>query len=145
VGAPIPVDIIDVIAIPRLTLLFGGRLLYTSGGATAKGCHENSKRSDDFEPGKYLLHMSLQCVIVPVPMYRQRFNQRGAFVQCITDTLAPADDFEKLDRRIQTFRGENALLANLVRSKAQSSALRTVGNSRLQSPLRKQSAKASAT
>jgi hypothetical protein len=28
-GAPSPIDIIDVIAIPRLTLLFGGRLLYT--------------------------------------------------------------------------------------------------------------------
>jgi len=47
-------------------------------------------------------------------MYRQRINQLGAFFQCITDTLAPAKDFEKLDRRIQTFRSEKAFPANLV-------------------------------
>ena len=70
-GAPSPIDIIDVIAIPRLTLLFGARLLYTSAGAAAKGRQENSKRSDDFESGEYFLHISLQCAIAPVPMYRR--------------------------------------------------------------------------
>jgi hypothetical protein len=49
-------------------------------------------------------------------MYRQRFNHAGAFVQCFTDSLTPADDIEKLDRGIQTFGGENRFPANLVDS-----------------------------
>src|SRR5271165_2417064 len=52
-------------------------------------------------------------------MYRQCFNQPGAFFQCITDTLTPAYDFEKLDRRIQTFGSENAFPANLFCTLAQ--------------------------
>ena len=43
---------------------------------------------------------SLQSVIAPVSMYRQRFDQVGAFFQFFAEILTTADDFEKLDRRI---------------------------------------------
>src|SRR5262245_58757008 len=66
-----------------------------------------------------IIPFSLQCVIAPVPMYRQGFDQAGAFFQCFTETLTPADDFEKLNRRVQTFGSENAFSANLVCSSAQ--------------------------
>jgi hypothetical protein len=55
VFAPFPVDLIDVIAIPRLTLLFFGiRLLRFGACAAAKACHEESKNADDFQAGGYV-------------------------------------------------------------------------------------------
>jgi hypothetical protein len=57
--APNLVGIIDVIAIPRLTLLFGTRLLHFGAFAAAKACHEKSKRADNFQAGEYLFHIFL--------------------------------------------------------------------------------------
>ena len=44
VDAPNLIDIVDVIAIPRLALFFGSRLLHFGTCAIAKACHEKSKR-----------------------------------------------------------------------------------------------------
>jgi hypothetical protein len=45
--APNLILIVDVIAIPRLTLFFGRRLLLF-GLAAAQASHEKSKRPDDY-------------------------------------------------------------------------------------------------
>jgi hypothetical protein len=70
VFAPFPVDLIDVIAIRRLTLFFGIRLLRFGACAAAKACHEESKKADDFQAGGYVFH------IFPVP---PKMAQRQAF------------------------------------------------------------------
>jgi hypothetical protein len=57
--APLLIDIIDVIAIPRLTLLFGNRLLHFGACAAAKACHEKSKKADNFHAGEYVFHIFL--------------------------------------------------------------------------------------
>ena len=48
---------IDVIAIPRLTLFVGTRLLHFGACAAAKACHEKSKRADNFQAGEYVFHI----------------------------------------------------------------------------------------
>jgi hypothetical protein len=57
VQAPFPIDTVDVIAIPRLTLFFGTRLLHFAACAAAKDCHEQSKRADNFQAGEYVSHI----------------------------------------------------------------------------------------
>jgi hypothetical protein len=57
--APNLIDMIDVIAIQRLTLFFGTRLLHFGACAAAKACHEKSKRADDFQAGEYVFHIFL--------------------------------------------------------------------------------------
>jgi hypothetical protein len=55
--APNLIGIIDVIAIPRLTLFFGTRLLHFGACAAAKARHEKSKRADNFQAGEYVFHI----------------------------------------------------------------------------------------
>ena len=50
---------IDVIAIPGLTLFFGIRLLHISAGAAAKARDEKSRSADDFQAGAYVFHILL--------------------------------------------------------------------------------------
>ena len=57
--APNLIDIIDVIAIQRLTLFFGTRLLHFGASAAAKACHDKSKRGDNFQAGEYVFHILL--------------------------------------------------------------------------------------
>ena len=57
--APNLIHVIDVIAIPRLTLFFGTRLLHFGACAAAKACHEKSKRADNFQAGEYVFHTFL--------------------------------------------------------------------------------------
>jgi hypothetical protein len=87
VHAPILIGIIDVTAIPGLTLFFGSRLLFFSACAAAQADDEESSRDDVFQAGAYLFHIflvldlltylatlphdALQRVIAPVPMDRQ--------------------------------------------------------------------------
>jgi hypothetical protein len=59
VRAPFLLGIIDVIAIPRLTLFFGARLMHFGACATAKGCREENKRAANFPAGEYVLHIFL--------------------------------------------------------------------------------------
>jgi hypothetical protein len=55
--APILIGIIDVIAIPRLTLFSGNRLLHFGACAAAKARYEKRKRADDFQAGEYVFHI----------------------------------------------------------------------------------------
>jgi len=71
--APNLIDIIDVIAIPRLTLFFGRRLLHFGACAAAKAQHEKSKRADNFQAGEYVSHIFLvtgvlKSFLVPLPV-----------------------------------------------------------------------------
>jgi hypothetical protein len=59
VFAPNLIGIIDVIAIPRLALFFGTRLLHFGACAAAKAGHEKSKRADNFQAGEYVFHIFL--------------------------------------------------------------------------------------
>ena len=59
VRAPFLLGIIDVIAIPRLTLFFGARLLHLGACAAAKACREENKRADNFPAGEYVFHIFL--------------------------------------------------------------------------------------
>jgi hypothetical protein len=54
--APNLIGIIDVIAIPRLTLFFGTRLLHFGACAAAKAFREQSKKADNFQAGEYVSH-----------------------------------------------------------------------------------------
>jgi hypothetical protein len=76
--APNLIGIIDVIAIPRLTLFFGTRLLHFGACAAAKACHEKSKRADNFQAGEYLFHIffvadALKSLPVPLPSKIYKF------------------------------------------------------------------------
>ena len=76
--APFPIDIVDVIAIPRLTLFFGTRLLHIAARAAAKDCHEHSKRADNFQAGEYVSHVfpipdALKSFAVPLPSKIYKF------------------------------------------------------------------------
>ena len=76
--APNPIDIVDVIAIPRLTLFFGRRLLPFGACAAAKVCHEQSKRADNFQAGQYVFHAllipdALESLLVPLPSKIYKF------------------------------------------------------------------------
>ncbi len=76
--APILIGIIDVIAIPRLTLFFGNRLLRFGACAAAKARHEKSKRADNFQAGKYVFHIfpvpdALKSLPVPLPSKIYKF------------------------------------------------------------------------
>ena len=53
------IGIIDVIAIPRLALFFGTRLLHFGACAAAKACDEKSKRADNFQADEYVFHFFL--------------------------------------------------------------------------------------
>jgi hypothetical protein len=53
------IGIIDEIAIPRLTLFFGTRLLHFGACAAAKARYEKSKRADNFQVGEYVFHIFL--------------------------------------------------------------------------------------
>jgi hypothetical protein len=69
--APNPIGIIDVIAVPRLALFFGTRLLHFGACAAAKACHEKSKRADNFQAGEYVFHIFLvpdALKSLPVPL-----------------------------------------------------------------------------
>jgi hypothetical protein len=59
VRAPFLLGIIDVIAVPSLTLFFGTRLLRFGACAAAKACHEENKRADNFQAGEYVFHIFL--------------------------------------------------------------------------------------
>ena len=70
--APNLIDIIDVIAIARLTLFFGRRLLQFGACAAAKAQYEKSKRADNFQVGEYVSHIFLvpgvlKSLLVPLP------------------------------------------------------------------------------
>ena len=76
--APNLIDIIDVIAIPRLTLFFGTRLLRFRACAAAKACLEKSKRGDNFQAGQYVFHIflvpdALKSLPVPLPSKLYKF------------------------------------------------------------------------
>jgi len=75
---PNPIGIIDVIAIPRLTLFFATRLLHFGACAAAKACHEKSKRADNFQAGEYVFHIylvphTLKSLPVPLPSKVYKF------------------------------------------------------------------------
>jgi len=53
------IGMIDVIAIPRLTLFIGTRLLHCGARAATKACHEKSKRADNFQEGEHVFHIFL--------------------------------------------------------------------------------------
>jgi hypothetical protein len=57
--APSLIGLIDVIAIPRLTVSFGTRLLHFGACTAAKARHEESKRADNFQVGEYVFHIFL--------------------------------------------------------------------------------------
>jgi hypothetical protein len=57
VRAPNLFGIIDVIAIPYLTLFFGARLLHFGASAAAKACHEENKRGYNFQAREYVFHI----------------------------------------------------------------------------------------
>ena len=63
---------VDVIAIPRLTLFFGIRLLDCAACAAAKTEREKSKRADNFQAGEYVPHMLL------VPQARAGIHGAGS-------------------------------------------------------------------
>ena len=72
VRAPFLLGIIDVIAIPRLTLFFGARLMHLGACAAAKACREENKRADNFPAGEYVFHIFLvpdafKSLPVPLP------------------------------------------------------------------------------
>jgi hypothetical protein len=76
--APNLIDIVDVIAIQRLTLFFGTRLLHFGACAAAKACHEKSKRADNFQAGEYVFHIfsvpeALISLPVPLPSKIYKF------------------------------------------------------------------------
>jgi hypothetical protein len=78
VDAPNLIDIVDVIAIPRLAFFFGCRLLHFGTCATAKACHEKSKRADSFQAGEYVFHIflvpeALKSLLVPLPSKIYKF------------------------------------------------------------------------
>jgi hypothetical protein len=78
VAAPNLIDIVDVIAIPRLTLFFGIRLLDCAACAAAKTEREKSKRADNFQAGEYVPHMllvpdALKSLPVPPPAKIYKF------------------------------------------------------------------------
>jgi hypothetical protein len=69
--APVLIDVIDVITIPRLTLFFGTRLLRFGACAAAKARHEKSKSADNFQAGEYVFHIFLipdALISLPVPL-----------------------------------------------------------------------------
>jgi hypothetical protein len=73
---------IDVIAIPRLTLFIGTRLLHCGARAAAKACHEKSKRADNFHAGEYVFHIfwfltALKWPPVPLPSEIYKFLLSG--------------------------------------------------------------------
>ena len=58
--APTLIDIIDVIAIPRLTLFFGTRLLHLSACAAAQARdNEEGEKAGDFEADVCVFHFFL--------------------------------------------------------------------------------------
>jgi hypothetical protein len=59
VRAPFLLGIIDVIAVPSLTLFFGTRLLHFGACAAAKACHKESKNADYFPGGGHVFHIFL--------------------------------------------------------------------------------------
>jgi hypothetical protein len=76
--APNLIGIIDVIAIPRLTLFFGTRLMHFGACAAAKACHEKSKKADNFQAGEYVFHIffvadALKSLPVPLPSKLYKF------------------------------------------------------------------------
>jgi hypothetical protein len=80
--APNLIHVIDVIAIPRLTLPFGTRLLHFGACAAAKACHNKSKRADNFQAGEYVFHIflvpgALKSLFVPLPSRIYKFLLPG--------------------------------------------------------------------
>jgi hypothetical protein len=76
--APNLIGIIDVIAIPRLTLFFGTRLLHFGACAAAKTRHEKSKSAANFQAGEYVFHIflvpdALKSIPVPLPSPLNKF------------------------------------------------------------------------
>jgi hypothetical protein len=76
--APNFIGIIDVIAIPRLTLFFGTRLLHFGACAAAKTRHEKSKSAANFQAGEYVFHIflvpdALKSIPVPLPSQIYKF------------------------------------------------------------------------
>jgi hypothetical protein len=76
--APNLIDMIDVIAIPRLTRFVGTRLLHFGACAAAKACHEKSKRADNFQAGEYVFHIflvpdALKSLPMPLPSKIYKF------------------------------------------------------------------------
>jgi hypothetical protein len=76
--APNLIGIIDVIAIPRLTLFFGTRLLHFGACAAAKACHEKSKMADNFQAAEYVFHIflvpdAIKSIPVPLPSNIYKF------------------------------------------------------------------------
>ena len=57
--APFLIDLIDVIAIRRLTLFFGTQFLRFGACAAAKARHEENKRADNFQAGECVFHIFL--------------------------------------------------------------------------------------
>jgi hypothetical protein len=79
VPAPHLIDIVDVIAIPRLPLFFGARLLHFGACAAANACHEKSKRADNFQAAEYGFHIflvpdALKSLPVPLPSKIYKFS-----------------------------------------------------------------------
>ena len=75
--APNLIDIIDVIAIQRLTLFFGTRLLHFGACAAAKACHDKSKRADNFQAGEYVFHIFFgpdALKSLPVPLHSKIYK-----------------------------------------------------------------------
>ena len=72
--APNLIGIIDVIAIPRLTLFFGARLMHFGACAAAKACREKNKKADNFTAGEYVFHIFL------VPDVLTRFASLPTYV-----------------------------------------------------------------
>jgi hypothetical protein len=70
VRAPFLLGIIDVIAVPSLTLFFGTRLLHFGACAAAKACHEESKKADSFQAGEYVFHNFLRSFTLFAPLKR---------------------------------------------------------------------------
>jgi hypothetical protein len=76
--APNLIGMINVIAIPRLTLFVGSRLLHSGACAAAKACHEKSKMADNFQAGEYVFHIflvpdALKSLPMPLPSKIYKF------------------------------------------------------------------------
>ena len=56
VRAPFLLGIVDVIAVPSLTLFFGARLLHFGACAATKAYQEENKRADYFQAAEYMVH-----------------------------------------------------------------------------------------